>query len=613
MMDLADARARSALGAMSAWRVVVAATVLVTAYVLLANDGRHHWHEFREIHSARFYSNAELMAGQFDPGPSPLRAPEEVATWYANKLLHIAVLRLLIDLCGGGLAALVTMQTAYAVMVLLGVLFAMATLRNIGTSVSRTRLIGALVLLSPLSLYLAFKTLEQVPALVLATAATAFFTTALYRASKLRLLLVACAGILGALSALASWTGPPLVVGLVAALFVVPPLGLDRRSIVVAGAIAGLTSAASMIVGLVLLGGSVAGYVAGLVALAAFSKALPMWLFAAFNAALFGAALWAVAPLAWLSGDSAGRRRFLVWLLVALVPAGLGAGFLEPRYLLGAIVPLAGLVAMGLEASWDHVCRSRWSFSARTATVVTVGLVMVAMSAGVQPFMPYESDQHQLTRLVRQQSASGPVTILVPWNYSDFHLLRFAFPDIPIYLVQSAASVEGRLTDDPAWTTRYASFYGRHFLPNGDALVPRMRTRTVLVGWTILPSLANLHDTLNTVGLHRIASRLEAFSFRNHLTETWIWADPRFVARQIGQYGQYRLYEVHGTGRTAGESSVRSHIEIDLDALRRAQALHRNNRPQVTNGGSRFNVDASAVCSLRRTAPFHEGLPSWVG
>src|SRR5690242_10574793 len=63
--------------------------VLAAFQVCLANDGRHHWHEFRDLYSGLNYSTADLMRGQFDPGPSPLGTPAQVATWYANKLLHV--------------------------------------------------------------------------------------------------------------------------------------------------------------------------------------------------------------------------------------------------------------------------------------------------------------------------------------------------------------------------------------------------------------------------------------------------------------------------------------------------------------------------------------------
>lgn len=551
---------------------LIAWIALIAAFVLLANDGRHHWHEFREIYSAGFYSNAELMSGVFDPGPSPVRAADEVATWYANKLLHIAVLRVLIDLFGGGLTALGAIQAAYTAMLVLAMVLAMTALRNMGTPVARTRLIAGLALLSPVSIYLGFKSLEQAPALLLAAAAAASFTAALNPRTRHGALLSALAGISLALSALASWTGPPVFIGLVVALVVTPLPGLDRRSICVSCVTVGLTCGAALIGGLVLLGGSVAGYAAGLVALAGFSKALPMWLFAAFNAGLFGAALWLIAPVAWLSEERTVRRRFVIWLLVAVVPVVvLAAGFLEPRYLIGAVIPLSGLGALGLEAAWGRSRRWNWPVAARGGAAAVIGLATVGAGASVQPVMPYESNQRQLVRLVRDQWASGSATILVPWNYSDFHLLRFAFPDKPIYLVQSPATADGHVVDDPVWTAQFASTYGDHFLRNGDALVSRLHNRTVLIGWTILPSLANLRELFTAVWLDEAAARIDGFNVRNHLTETWIWEDRRFAIRKVSQYGQYRLYEVRSNALPSDESAGRT--EAGIAAVRRVATV----------------------------------------
>jgi len=526
----------------SAW---IAVAALVTGYLLLANDGRHHWHEFREIHSARFYSNSELMRGAFDPGPSPLRTPDEVATWYVNKLLQIEILRLLIDLFGVGLTALETIQLVYAVLLPVTGALTVVALCKIGLPVWRAGLIAAAMLLSPLGIYLGFKSLGDVPALMFAAAAAASLTAGL-RSSVWFWPLSVSAGVCLALSAMASWTGPPLVLGLYGALLVTPPHGLRRRTILTASLVGVLTSALCLTGGLVLLGGSIDGYWRGLVALMGFSKALPMWLFAVFSVGLFGGALWIIAPLSWMSHDAQLRRIFLVWLGAAiLVPGMLGSGFLEPRYLVGALVPLAGLAVMGVEAAWDRASRSGYSLKARSAWATIVALTVVGSAAAVQPIMPYELDQPQLTRLVREQAATASVAILTPWNYSDFHFLRFAYPDRAIYLVQSAATEVGDLVDDAHWTSRFAEMYGDRYLPSAAAVSDSLAEGGLLyVGWTVLPSFQNLKAVLLAVRLPRVAAYVDASQFRNHMAESWLVSDPHFTMREFARYGQYRVSHV---------------------------------------------------------------------
>jgi hypothetical protein len=66
----------------------------------------------------------------------------------------------------------------------------------------------------------------------------------------------------------------------------------------------------------------------------------------------------------------------------------------------------------------------------------------------------------------------------------------------------------------------------------------------VYIGWTILPSLANLRSLLNAVGLRDLAGRIGAADLRDHMVESWLWRDARYTLREVRRYGQYRVYEV---------------------------------------------------------------------
>ena len=40
-------------------------------YILIANDNRHHWHEWRYVYAASNFSVQNLIGGAFDAGPPP--------------------------------------------------------------------------------------------------------------------------------------------------------------------------------------------------------------------------------------------------------------------------------------------------------------------------------------------------------------------------------------------------------------------------------------------------------------------------------------------------------------------------------------------------------------
>jgi hypothetical protein len=309
----------------------------------------------------------------------------------------------------------------------------------------------------------------------------------------------------------------------------------------------------AMFIGLWLLGGSFADYFEGIAVYFAFTKPLPMWMFATFNLGLLGMGLWLLLPFACLSPDSRIRRFLLVWLTLSTVPiVVLTAGFMEPRYLTAGVVPFVGLAVLGAEALWEHSRRWGWQPWVRAAYTVVLGIIVIGGSAAAQSVMPYEADTDYLIRAVRSEAPSPSDIILLPWNYSDFHLLRFLYPEKAIYLVQSAATERGELIDDPAWTTRRAAIYGEYFLPNAEALpVDLSERRALYIGWTILPSLQNLHDFLEFLRFPRLASYLESSRFINHMTQSWLVQDPRFQLRKVAQYGQYRVYEVKSPQRVS--------------------------------------------------------------
>jgi hypothetical protein len=529
----------------SAW---IVALLLVTSFFVLANDGRHHWHEFRYLYSASFYSTTQLMQGVFDPGPAPIRTPQEVAEWYVTELLHVYILNHLVAILGLGLRSYTAITTLYAMMLIGSACLVWKALSALGMSSSRSVLTAALFLISPLTVYLGFKLMGEVPSLFFATCALALFTSAIGRSHfPSQAGLSGLGGLFLALSTLSSARMPILFVGFWAALVLVWAPREMKKSIIAAGIVSGVVFLIAVPVGFALLGGSFVTYLHAFTAFLGFAKPLQMWMFAIFNLGLFGMALWLVLPLAWLSPDQRARRFFLVWLVFSVVPILLAAAnFLEPRYLVTALIPFVGLAAIGLEALWNRVTELHWGQRLRAVTASALALIVIAGSAVAQPLMPYESDTDRLVQAV-QSEAPRPesAVILVPWNYSDFHFLRFVFPDRPIYLVQSAANVKGEPVDDPVWTARFAAMYGDYYLPGAESFPTEFSNRKLLfLGWTVLPSLQNLRELFMSFGLDRLAGYLEASRFRNHMTESWLVHDSRFAMRQVSQYGQYEVYDV---------------------------------------------------------------------
>jgi hypothetical protein len=474
-----------------------------------------------------------------------VRSGDEVAAWYATELFHIYLLRQLVNLLGVGVQSYIAIKLVYGTMLLLTAAIIAKALRDLGMSLSRTSLIAALFLINPLSVYLGFKMMGEVPSIFLAVSALALFTTGL-RKQKWQVALAMAAGIALTLSALASAKMPLLFLAFWIALLCGWLPKEQRKPAIKAGVASCIAFLISLPIGVWFLGGSIDIYFLALSGFMGFTKRLPMWAFAIFNLGLIGMALWIIMPLAWLSSDRRSRRFFLLWLFFSTMPILLTTiNFMEPRYLVTGLIPFVGLVGLGFEAVFERMKSCRVSFQTALASLMV--FVVLTGSVAAQSFMPYETDADRLIRAVRYEAPDDETVILLPWNYTDFHLLRFVFPQRPIYLVQSAVMTNGESIEDPAWTAGRLAAYGRHYLSNAYAFPAELVDRRVLfIGWTILPSLQNLHEFLRFTGLSRLAEHLESSRFLDHMKQSWLWDCPNTEFREVARYGQYRVHEVNG-------------------------------------------------------------------
>lgn len=522
--------------------------LVVATYAILGNDSRHHWHEFRYLYSATHYTPSELMQGLFDPGPAPVQNPQGVAAWYSTGLLNVFILRQLVKIFGVGLESYLSIKAVYGVILIIATGFVSVALRNIGMSSGRALLIGGLVLVSPLSIYLGFKLMGEVPSLLFGSIAIAFFSMP---ASKLsyRIILSVLTGLALGLSTLASARMPLFFLGFwVALLLWTHPAA--RRTVLFSGLWVWVLFLFFWFIGFQLLGGNFTIYLQAIRGFLSFTKPLPMWIFALFNLFLFGMGLWLFTPCAWLSKDMPARCFFVVWFALSALPVlVVSVGFMEPRYLLPGFIPFVGVAALGFEGLWERL-KEKWHASppALTTLVAVFIIIMTSGSILAQYFIPYETNAHHLIRAVQHAThLEKQSVILIPWNYTDYHFLAFVFPENPVYLVQSAANDRGERVDDQIWAKKRLDNYGERFLPDAHALDAFSGHTMFYIGWTILPSLQNLRDFLLTIGFRRLASQVDPSKFMNHMTQSWLWKHPQFKMHEITRYGQYHVFEVNRT------------------------------------------------------------------
>ncbi|MGN6392369.1 MAG: glycosyltransferase family 39 protein [Gemmatimonadales bacterium] len=503
-------------------RLAAGAILAVALFLVLGWNDRHYWDEYFYLYSAYTHSPAELVRYEqhstlFPPG------------FFSEKIGHVAILHAATSLLGAGERVLYLLQGLYALMLVATVVAAWALLRDLfGACLSREASLA--LAFSPLVLYLAYKTLSEVPSLLLVTVGSWAFVRACllgrgWRAAGwLGLAVVAlAAGMLCRVTTIAAFGA--LGLGLLAA----GDERFGRRAVLTRLVVTAIGVLALHTLGLALAGGTIArvgGHIRNVV-----GSRSPMQRVYALVCFAQGFAL--ILPFAWRRRRERSVRLAAVWFAAAALPFALG---FEPRYYVAAVVPFAVLAAVGLR---EAAGRGRLAL---LAVLVLFDRVVFT------PLMPYEVEQSNLLTLVRTMRTRDPgSTALIPW-ISDYSLLRFAEPGAPVELCVSnlpdsrlsTGGHAGALPGADAWWAGPAHYVGSRA---ALSLEPRPWE---YIGWTYNPAVLDLLQLLGRAGLgHRVSTDVQ---MHNHLTGSWVWHDPSLTPRLVRRRGEYYVYQLRDRG-----------------------------------------------------------------
>jgi hypothetical protein len=474
--------------------------------------------------------------------------------FFSGKLGFVVLLRGLMVALGGSWTAVVVIRGLFAMLCVLGAACVVGLVRTL-TPERRPELplVGAVALASPIVLYCGFKTLSEVPALLLVTAACWTFASALDRGPLASargfaerpsgrpfvdrgLPLGPGLGLTAVVLAFATLTRITAVVGFVS--FVVAlPLLADRRyswrrawgwATLVVLAHAAVVFAVYLPLGVTpdrfrALAQSVTGRSQG-AGVAFYALALTVQ----------ALGLLAVIGLRW---PMPARQRFaLGWAALGSVPYVLSASYLEPRFFYLTVPALAMLACDGLERvkAWTP-----WPRAGTAAQYLTLAVLTVVNRAALVPLMPFELDERPyretMTTLEREHPGG---TVLAPW-LSDFCYLTLSRQDVQVVLAFSRTYGSGAVFSTPGFRewVGASSYAGT---PDELAGFPEPWK---YVGWTYNPAVLRVQDSLAAVGLLSSQSP-DDMNLLNHLTASWVWSSPRFALAPVQGVGPYRAFLV---------------------------------------------------------------------
>ncbi|HEX5387341.1 MAG TPA: glycosyltransferase family 39 protein [Gemmatimonadales bacterium] len=541
----AGGRARAALARGAprfGWRAGLAVTACAAFFLALSFTSHRYWDEYFYLYSALAHAPRDLIALEVESGLFPIG-------FFSGKIGHVVLLRLLLDTFGTGQRALFAVQLCYALMSLGFVAAGYAVYRQL-LDARRARRAALVLLFLPVTLYLGWKTLSEVPSLLLVTLASWAFLRS-YRiggaggaavGTSSRAAHLAAASIALALGALCRLTAVVAFGGLLAALLVAGDPRFRRAAVARRGALVGAGAFVLTTLGLWVVGGSDLSSVV----LAWRVMTRPHPLERMYALVFFLQAFIVVLAFVPLPPWRRGLRLPSAWLAVSALPFLAGH---EPRYYAPALLPLALLASVGLRRLGSLVFGSRRSWG----WAVVLGAVVVADRLAFAPLMPYELNQRELTGAVEPLVAAGPAatpaatpagTVLVPWT-SDYGFLRIAFPRLNVVLCLSETN-----DSDYHWRgrpgpmrPRDGAWAGPGRYAGSRAELARLPGPWYYVGWTYNRPVLRARALLRRVGSHY----LDDFSRRDlhsHLAGSWIWYDPALTLTPVARVGQYSVYRV---------------------------------------------------------------------
>jgi hypothetical protein len=541
----------------------------IPLWLVLGFDGRLHWDEPHYLYAGAHLSIEQIVAGDFQPSFIP--------GFTTSRIAHVVLVNWLAGLVGIGTQLVGAVMALYAAMLLICFYVIYIVLRELAVPAAGAAIATVTVMFSPIGLYLSWKTLPDVPALMWSSLAV---LAAVRLIGDGRPWVWFPVGVLAL--AMAALTKQVLVwtfVSFAAAAIIAKPVGVARARllrilIVLSGASFAAFAAVLAIGGLNLLDFLKFIVVASQAAEPLAAKAL--------NTSVALGLLWILLPIAAFHHDRSLTRFFWVWFAIATLPFLVITPRLEIRYLTPALIPLAGLVFL----SFDLLARRLFVPAARRRSTMLALMVFMAVlglsSRWVQGLTGHEVEvdsMHTLFRRLDDRFGRGMYAVTTPWEYSTFLYMRVAYPDRAVY-----DAFDPQRVGNPNWSSAQERFFPGRILRDVDQL-RAIDKQLLYIGFPEAMPISNLRRMAGWAPMtiaEPLMQKLDSLDTLKHLSLSWMWNHPELSFTLIDQVGNYHVYQVTlpetpwapHPQRASGSSSP-----VSPRAIRRIQLLAQGRRP----------------------------------
>jgi hypothetical protein len=523
--------------ALPRWSLVPLALALLLG-LRLAADGRLSGDEAAYLYAAAYQPLEDVVTGEVQPSGIP--------SFTQGRILHIVVLKGVMSVTGPGPEGFRALQAVHLAIVALNLLLIGQLARRLLPQVEEARLVPLALAMTPVSLYLAFKTTPDNEALLAALVAT----WGLLRVGSGPGAVGPAAVVLGL--AAAALTKNQMIFAPAAfwlAGCLVPIAGIDRQRLLLFGAAAGVAGGLLTVALLEASGVGLGHYLESYAS--PFANRSPL----AAKLMNLGTELglaWLLLPAALLTRHRRELAFFALWFAAVMAPFLFMSG-VEPRQVAVNLAAAGGLVALACEA-----LRARWpgwsklGDIARGALASAAVVAVMACHALALAIMPHKADLGALGRALAAldtRYGAGRHVLVIPNGYVDFHLLRVLWPE---RAVLNAGTAEFAIDDSrTARANLLRAFLGDRAVSDLESLTT-IKQPKLLFGFRRTFAAANLDALLSRVSPALAARVLGSLQLDEHLyvpDAAWLWDSPEVRLEPVLRSGNYQALEIRLPGR----------------------------------------------------------------
>ena len=509
--------------------------IISILFLIISYTPYHHWDEFYYLYTLNYHSLTELILKEND-----LCAGLFTKGFFTSKIGSILIIWLFIKIFGAGWLSLYILQFIFALF-LIGFFFVSfkfyMELTDSEDLVNSEWALTAsiIVLFLPVTMYLSFKTLTEVPALFFNTFGLWMFIKSIRETVPKKIciqLSFAFAGI--ALGTICRFIFLLNFIGLVFSYAMIyrqryPIKMIVNRTLIILTGLFVL-----FIFGFLLIGDNLVQSAGPLKDIIMNKRGdgggVKLYVFMMYFQCFI-----ILLPFSLLFKWNRPFKLSIFWLCISVIPLFIAASNLEPRFFSIGLLPTAIIINQGLQ---NFVKSLR--LNKKKIVLISLASIVILNRFIFTPLSLYEIDQRQFKKIASDVYKYEPqATLILPW-VTDYCFLRFVYPDKQIRSSITTLSGAGANTSF-IQTNTFKWWIGRNNHVSTLEELMRQSKPWIYIGRSFSPAREKLYEYLSFLRINHLMQRT---GDSNPLSLSWIWnnADLKLdLSRKQGPYNAYRI------------------------------------------------------------------------